>query len=236
MLKQNTLAEATTEQGFPKETGLPLRREVTLEDGTKVLVEGVTPEAMATKLNAHFVTPGEKYVDNGKDLNGVVQEYNEGAAPVTPVNYIVEAGKTYKFHFKQDVTLPEDIENKLMEELIQVENVSESAGNFIYGSMYMIGTTGVSDQSSYVKSYTNEALLNTFKSLETEKTIEDNTTTSEGWKNFAYTEDTVTITDLEVMEPIVINVKQVSTMEGTVSPADLSELNWVIENIEEVAE
>lgn len=236
MLKQNTLAEATTEQGFPKETGLPLRREVTLEDGTRVLVEGVTPEAMATKLNAHFVTPGEKYVDNGKNLNGVVQEYNEGAAPVTPVNYIVKAGKTYKFHFKQNVTLPEDIENKLMEELIQVENVSEAAGNFIYGSMYMIGTTGASDHGSYVKSYTNEALLNTFKSLETEKTIIDNTTTSDGWKHFAYTEENVTITDLNVMEPIVINVKQVSTMEGTTSPADLSELNWVIENIEEVTE
>lgn len=76
MLKQNNLAEATTELGFATETKTPLTREVTLEDGTVVKVEGVVPEKMATILGSHFVTPGEKYKDNGKNLNGVVQNYN----------------------------------------------------------------------------------------------------------------------------------------------------------------
>jgi hypothetical protein len=84
-LLQNNLAEATTEQGFPTKTGLPVQREVELEDGTKVIVESVVPEVMAQTLKSHFVTPGEKYVDNGKDLNGVVQNYNEEEpAPVEP--------------------------------------------------------------------------------------------------------------------------------------------------------
>ncbi len=75
-LKQNNLAEATTENGFPTEVGVPLQREVTLEDGTRVIVESITPEKMAATLKSHFVTPGEKYVDNGNNLNGVVQNYN----------------------------------------------------------------------------------------------------------------------------------------------------------------
>ena len=75
-LLQNTLAEATTEMGFPAKTNTPLQKEVTLEDGTKVTVEGIVPEKMATILGSHFVTPGEKYKDNGKNLNGVVQNYN----------------------------------------------------------------------------------------------------------------------------------------------------------------
>jgi len=84
-LLQNTLAEATTEQGFPTKTGLPVRREVTLETGETVMVESVVPEVMAQTLKSHFVTPGEKYVDNGNDLNGVVQNYNEEEpAPVEP--------------------------------------------------------------------------------------------------------------------------------------------------------
>ena len=43
------------------------------------MVESVVPEVMAQVLNSHFITPGEKYVDNDNDLNGVVQNYNEGA-------------------------------------------------------------------------------------------------------------------------------------------------------------
>lgn len=86
MLKQNNLAEATTEQGFPTEVGLPVQREVELEDGTKVIVESVTPDKMKIALNQNvdgnekeitFKTPGEKYVDNGNDLNGIVQVYNK---------------------------------------------------------------------------------------------------------------------------------------------------------------
>ena len=95
-LLQNTLAEATTEQGFPTKTGLPVRREVTLETGETVMVESVVPEVMATVLGSHFVTPGEKYLDNGKNLNGVVQNYNgnvpnhiETRTLPTKLNYFV---------------------------------------------------------------------------------------------------------------------------------------------------
>ena len=76
-LLQNTLAEATTEQGFPTKVGVPVQREVELEDRTVVTVESVTPDKMATILKSTFITPGEKYQDNGLDLNGVVQNYNE---------------------------------------------------------------------------------------------------------------------------------------------------------------
>lgn len=84
MLKQNTLAEATTELGFAAETNTPLTREVTLEDNTVVKVEGITPYKMKEILKSEFVTPGEKYFNNGIDLNGVVQNYNEGARLVVP--------------------------------------------------------------------------------------------------------------------------------------------------------
>ena len=84
MLKQNTLAEATTELGFATETNTPLTREVTLEDNTVVKVEGITPYKMKEILKSEFVTPGEKYFNNGIGLNGVVQNYNEGARPVVP--------------------------------------------------------------------------------------------------------------------------------------------------------
>ena len=77
-LKQNNLAEATTELGFPAETSIPLEREVTLEDGTVVKVAGVTPEKLATDLGITYKTPGEPYItSSGEILNGVVQTYNE---------------------------------------------------------------------------------------------------------------------------------------------------------------
>lgn len=80
-LKQNNLAEATTELGFPAETSIPLEREVTLEDGTVVKVAGVTPEKLATDLGITFKTPGEPYItSSGEILNGVVQTYNEEPA------------------------------------------------------------------------------------------------------------------------------------------------------------
>lgn len=84
MLKQNTLAEATTELGFATETNTPLTREVTLEDNTVVKVEGITPYKMKEILKSEFVTPGEKYFNDEISLNGVVQNYNEGARSVVP--------------------------------------------------------------------------------------------------------------------------------------------------------
>lgn len=85
MLKQNTLAEATTELGFAAETNTPLTREVTLEDNTVVKVEGITPYKMKEILKSEFVTPGEKYFNNEIGLNGVVQNYNEGIQPTPEV-------------------------------------------------------------------------------------------------------------------------------------------------------
>lgn len=86
-LLQNNLAEATTEMGFPAKVDTPLQREVTLEDGTTVIVEGITPNQMKNILNANsddpeesitFKTPGEDYVKDGEILiQGVVQKYNE---------------------------------------------------------------------------------------------------------------------------------------------------------------
>ena len=84
MLKQNTLEEATTELGFATETNTPLTREVTLEDNTVVKVEGITPYKMKEILKSEFVTPGEKYFNDEIGLNGVVQNYNEGARSVVP--------------------------------------------------------------------------------------------------------------------------------------------------------
>ena len=97
-LKQNTLAEATTENGFPTEVGVPLQKEVTLEDGTEVIVEGITPDKMKAVLNQYvdgneegitFKTPGEIYKNNNIELNGVVQIYNTSIVEPTLVSIAV---------------------------------------------------------------------------------------------------------------------------------------------------
>lgn len=98
-LLQNNLAEATTELGFPTKVGLPVRREVTLETGETVFVESVVPEVMAQTLKSHFVTPGEKYLDNGNNLNGVVQNYNSEDSETEP---IIMDNKKYNITFKAE--------------------------------------------------------------------------------------------------------------------------------------
>ena len=81
MLKQNTLAEATTELGFATETNTPLTRKITI-DGQECIVEGITADKMKEVLNQNgigtttFKTPGEQYRNNDLVLNGVVQNYN----------------------------------------------------------------------------------------------------------------------------------------------------------------
>lgn len=81
-LKQNTLEEATTDIGFAKATETPLTRQVQLDDGTTVTVEGVTPNKMASILKSTFVTPGEKaQVPSGEYIDGVVQKYNATVVP-----------------------------------------------------------------------------------------------------------------------------------------------------------
>ena len=75
-IKQNTLAEATTELGFCKATNTKLVQEKEI-DGQKVSVAGISPNTMATLLCSTFKTPGEKVTTSeGAELNGVVQNYN----------------------------------------------------------------------------------------------------------------------------------------------------------------
>lgn len=75
-IKQNTLAEATTELGFCKATNTKLVQEKII-DGQKVEVAGISPNTMATLLGSTFKTPGEKITTSeGTELNGVVQNYN----------------------------------------------------------------------------------------------------------------------------------------------------------------
>lgn len=85
-LKQNTLAEATTESSFlttinenAGETVVSLQREVELDTGETVTVEGITPDKMKSILNngaspevVTFKTPGEVT----GDISGVCQAYN----------------------------------------------------------------------------------------------------------------------------------------------------------------
>lgn len=85
-LKQNNLEEATTDLGFLEtinenagEEIVALEREVELDDGTIVTVEGITPDRMKAVLNGGadpeiitFKTPGEP----DGDLDGVVRAYN----------------------------------------------------------------------------------------------------------------------------------------------------------------
>ena len=110
-LKQNTLAEATTENGFPTEVGFPLQREVTLEDGTKVIVEGITPDKMKTLLNqyvdgnenaATFKTPGEIYKNNEVELDGVVQIYNDSKVEPDLVSIAVTTAPTKTTYYEGD--------------------------------------------------------------------------------------------------------------------------------------
>lgn len=102
-LKQNNLIEATTENGFPTEVEFPLQREVTLEDGTTVIVEGVTPEKMKAILNQNvdgsedassFKTPGEIYKNDSTELNGVVQNYNDSLVEPTLVSIAITTPPT----------------------------------------------------------------------------------------------------------------------------------------------
>lgn len=109
-LLQNTLAEATTESGFPTITSTPLQREVTLETGETVIVEGITPDKMKAVLNQNvddneggvtFLTPGENY---NADIKGVCQTWNASvvvpdlvsiAVTTAPTKTAYTAGETF---------------------------------------------------------------------------------------------------------------------------------------------
>lgn len=118
-LKQNNLAESTSELGFlevmneNKETpAVYLNREVTLETGETVTVEGMSASKLKEALNngadpevITFKTPGEVY---NEEIKGVVQIYNENEGPVEWP--ILEKGKAYKFTVKKEIPEFEDPE------------------------------------------------------------------------------------------------------------------------------
>lgn len=114
-IKQNTLAEATTELGFCKATNTKLVQEKEI-DGQKVEVAGISPNTMATLLSSTFKTPGEKITTSeGTELNGVVQNYN--AAVTTE-----EAEETAK---EPAVEEPTETETKESEEPTDTEESAE---------------------------------------------------------------------------------------------------------------
>lgn len=94
-LEQNNLANATTGLGFVKvvnenanELGtseIALQREVVLEDGNTVKVEGITPSKMKAVLNEQanntitYQTPGENFEKTFEEgtIKGIVQDYND---------------------------------------------------------------------------------------------------------------------------------------------------------------
>ena len=94
-LEQNNLANATTDLGFVKvvnenasELGtseIALQKEVVLEDGNTVKVEGVTPSKMKAILNEQanntitYQTPGENFEKTFEEgtIKGIVQDYND---------------------------------------------------------------------------------------------------------------------------------------------------------------
>ena len=109
-LLQNNLAEATTENGFPTVTNTPLQKEVTLETGETVIVEGITPDKMKAVLNQNvdgneggvtFLTPGENY---NEEIKGVCQTWNASivipdlvsiAITTAPTKTAYTAGETF---------------------------------------------------------------------------------------------------------------------------------------------
>lgn len=90
ILKQNNLESGTTELGFVRAINensgaetTALIREVELETGEKVSVEGITPHGMKKILSqpgakVEFITPGERYVDNeNNEFSGIAYKYNK---------------------------------------------------------------------------------------------------------------------------------------------------------------
>ena len=108
-LLQNTLAEATTENGFPTITNTPLQREVTLETGETVIVEGITPDKMKAVLNQNvdgneggvtFLTPGENY---NEDIKGVCQVWNTSIVEPTLVSIAITTAPTKTTYYEGDL-------------------------------------------------------------------------------------------------------------------------------------
>lgn len=113
-LKQNNLEESTTDLGFVRtinenkgETIVALEKEVTLEDGTVVNVESITPSKMKQVLNSMvdgnesvitYETPGEPYIER----DGVVQIYNDSITAPDLVSIEVTTQPTKTSYFVGD--------------------------------------------------------------------------------------------------------------------------------------
>ena len=146
-LKQNTLEEATTDIGFAKATETPLTRQVQLDDGTTVTVEGVTPNKMASILKSTFVTPGEKaQIPSGEYIDGVVQKYNATVVSTEDEEEISAL----------------DLDEESQEPVAQDNNLDQNSENS------GIETQELSDENSPVESDEN-----TLKSDETNKEEEN---------------------------------------------------------------
>lgn len=235
MLLQNNLAEATTELGFPAETGLPVAREVELEDGTVVTVESVVPEVMAQTLNSHFITPGEKYMDNGNDLNGVVQNYNESD---TSDLGLIEVGKTYKFNLKKRIKELDDLET------------AEEYSEFIQPYIIEIGDTttgtGISIPEGTVAYGINQSVIMYLTNVHVKNAESAGADIYEfgyrgpGWY-LSIGED---FGNPERVEPfdnqeITCTINFIAKNEGSVeefTELDLNNYSWLLKSVEEISE
>lgn len=229
MLLQNNLAEATTEQGFPIKTGLPVRREVELEDGTVVTVESVVPEVMAQTLKSHFITPGEKYINEEIELNGVVQNYNESD---TSDLGLIEVGKTYKFSLNERIN---ELDNfKTQEEYITfIEPYAISiSSNELYSSI-VVGETVAFAKNNQLIGYVTNYYAEEYKSMGMD--IYEFGYDTPGWyiQNLETTQLTK-ITDKPELTFKVLSIKDSSNTEFT--ELDLTKYNWLFKSVEEISE
>lgn len=160
-LKQNDLANSTSELGilnvvnknvaaYSGITKLQLRHTATLDDGTKVVIEGMTPEKFKAGLNnevdqnkIEYNTPGESYIyiadKDQYELDGVVRKYNDNYVnrdlliEVVEEDYVLPNG--YKVgDYQKDVSINLDREN----DIITISGVLDSICSSKYKILYDI--------------------------------------------------------------------------------------------------
>lgn len=246
-LKQNNLAEATTELGFVQtlnknagETVVALEREVELENGEKVIVAGITPEKMKALLNngaepekVTFKTPGE----NVGEIKGVCQDYNSTLTeePAAVFATIVP-GKKYKFTFRDVVdeeagNITEKLESQQDFQILS-ENEDLMLGHgtgFICGCMD--ATAGA--ENVYYRSWVN---ADTFTPLDEMGIVGE--FTGAGWKHIApdATGEQMTIADSVAPGPFIMTVGTIDTMNGDLESFDTATMSWLFASVEEIVE
>lgn len=127
-LKQNDLTSGTTDLGIlkivnNKKNGLiHLVNDITLDDGTIVQVENMTPKGFKNALNYNitknkieYKTPGEQYINSDIELDSVVRKYNDNYVnrqlliEVLDENYILNNGVKVG-SFQKDIKIDVSIE------------------------------------------------------------------------------------------------------------------------------